>query len=405
MASPPPVGRPAGATRGSPLLGIAVPHPQIPLPPCPFPAPQKSSVGPARLRAGLCDVIDPRPAPPLRPPARPPPPWSRTGTRRSGALALRWPPSRPTSPTRPAASWRRRSACIPRSGSAVSAKPGARREARGSAACAAAAGPDLSPSPRLRSARGARRESEFLGYPGGCPGVSGRGTGWDRISPEAGYRLGPGTDGLGSGTAGPPPLPLAGAPTEEGAGKGRGTGSALLWDPCGHDTPCWWSIPEGREELGKKFSVGCEKPLAPSFPIPLLLFLLHSFSYSSSSSSPYISPFLFLLFLFYSYSFPPPPIPLLFLFFSSSYSCSSPPPIPPLPLLFLSSLFLHSPSYSSTSYSSLSLPLIRPLFFSLPPFLLPFLLSSSSCSHRIPPLPLLFLLQQLPTACRQPGRG
>lgn len=168
-----------------------------------LPGSPKSSARPARLRAGLCDVISPRPALPLRPPARPPPPWSRTGTRRSGALVLRWPPPRPTSPTRPAASWRRRSACIPRSGSAVSAGSGARRGARGSAACAAAAGPDLSPSPRLRGARGARRESEFFDGPGGCPGYSGCGTGRDRVSAEAGYRLGPAADGLGSGTGGP----------------------------------------------------------------------------------------------------------------------------------------------------------------------------------------------------------
>lgn len=102
-------------------------------------------------------------------------------------------------------------------------RAGARREARGSAACAAAAGPDLSPSPRLRSARGARRESEFLGCPGGCPGVSGRGTGWDRISPEAGYRLGAGTDRLGSGTAGPPPLRRG--PGREGAPAPRCCGT------------------------------------------------------------------------------------------------------------------------------------------------------------------------------------
>lgn len=80
-------------------------------------------------------------------------------------------------------------------------RAGARREARGSAACAAAAGPDLSPSPRLRSARGARRESEFLGCPGGVLGSraavpAGTGSllrpgtawepvpiGWDRVPP------------------------------------------------------------------------------------------------------------------------------------------------------------------------------------------------------------------------------
>ena len=55
-----------------------------------------------------------------RPGRPPPPPWSRTGTRRSGASASRWPPSRPTSPSGPAASWRRRSGSTPRRGSAVS---------------------------------------------------------------------------------------------------------------------------------------------------------------------------------------------------------------------------------------------------------------------------------------------
>lgn len=50
----------------------------------------------------------------------------------------------------------------------------------------------------------------------GCPGCSGCGTGWDRVSPEAGYGLGPGTGGLRSGTVGPWPLSLAGAPSDEG---------------------------------------------------------------------------------------------------------------------------------------------------------------------------------------------
>lgn len=102
-------------------------------------------------------------------PGRPPPPWSRTGTRRSGVSASRWPPSRPTSPNEPAASWRRRSASTPRRGSAVSGGGrGAGREGGGEvgAGGAARALPQqlrrAAPAP-CGAARGACWEGEFSG--------------------------------------------------------------------------------------------------------------------------------------------------------------------------------------------------------------------------------------------------